>query len=71
MTLQTIAKDTCIVRNTGARKGRHIAVEPGSGTASRYLYYGRIVLDASDAAVRFETKGTDAFLYEARTLGAK
>ena len=56
MGLQQIAKDTCIVRNTGSRKGRHVAVEPGSATASRYLYYGRIVLDASDAAVRFETK---------------
>jgi 5-deoxy-glucuronate isomerase len=56
MTLQQIAKDTCIVRNTGARKGRHVAVEPGGGSASRYLYYGRIVLDGGDAPVRFDTR---------------
>ena len=55
MTLQQIAKDTCIVRNTGGRKGRHVAVEPG-GTASRYLSYGRIVLDADDRPIRFDTK---------------
>jgi len=48
-----IAKDTCIVRNTAGRKGRTLAVEPGA--ASRYLYYGRIVLDAGDAPIRFET----------------
>src|SRR5215467_16083435 len=53
MPLQQIAKDTCIVRNTAGHKGRTLAVEPGA--ASRYLYYGRIVLDAGDAPVRFET----------------
>jgi 5-deoxy-glucuronate isomerase len=55
MSLQQIAKDTCIVRDTARRKGRHVAVQPGD-TASRYLYYGRIVLDAGDAPVRFDTK---------------
>ena len=55
MTLQQLAKDTCIVRNTAGRKGRHIAVEPGD-TASRYLRYGRIVLDTGDAPMRFDTK---------------
>jgi 5-deoxy-glucuronate isomerase len=54
MTLQQLAKDTCIVRNTAARKGRHIAVEPGD-TAMRYLRYGRIVLDGGDAPIRFDT----------------
>ena len=44
MTLQQIAKDTCIVRNTAGQKGRTLAIEPGT-TASRYLHYGRIVLD--------------------------
>ena len=53
MSLQQIAKDTCIVRNTAGHKGRTLAVEPGP--ASRYLYYGRIVLDAGDAPIRFET----------------
>jgi 5-deoxy-glucuronate isomerase len=55
MSLPQIAKDTCIVRNTGSRKGRHVAVEPGGGSASRYLTYGRIVLDADDAPIRFDT----------------
>jgi 5-deoxy-glucuronate isomerase len=54
MSLQAITKDTCIVRNTGNRKGRTEAIAPGS-TASRYLHYGRIVLDGGDAAVRFQT----------------
>jgi 5-deoxy-glucuronate isomerase len=54
MPLQQIAKDTCIVRNTAARKGRHVSVAPGS-TASRYLHYGRIVLDKGDGPIRFDT----------------
>ena len=53
MSLQQLAKDTCIVRNTAARKGRTLSVEPGA--ASRYLYYGRILLDAGDAPIRFDT----------------
>src|SRR5215212_8178247 len=53
MSLQQLARDTCIVRNTAGRKGRTLSVEPGA--ASRYLYYGRIVLDAGDAPIRFET----------------
>jgi 5-deoxy-glucuronate isomerase len=61
MALQQIAKDTCIVRNTAARKGRTLAVTPGD-TASRYLHYGRVVLDARDTAVRFETKGLETGL---------
>src|SRR6185369_13890936 len=54
MSLQQLAKDTCIVRNTAGHKGRTLAVEPGA--ASRYLYYGRIMLDAGDAPIRFDTK---------------
>lgn len=54
MTLQQITKDTCIVRNTAARKGRNLSIAPGS-TASRYLHYGRIVLDAGEAPIRFDT----------------
>ena len=55
MTLQQISKDTCIVRNTGARKGRTSSIVPGS-TASRYLHYGRIVLGNGDSPVRFDNK---------------
>ena len=53
MSLQQIAKDTCIVRNTAGHTGRTLAVEPGA--ASRYLYYGRIVLDEGDVPIRFDT----------------
>ena len=61
MTLQQIAKDTCIVRNTAGQKGRTLAIEPGA-TASRYLHYGRIVLDTGDAPVRFDTKALETGL---------
>jgi len=54
MTLQQIAKDTCIIRNTAAKKGRTTAVAPGTA-ASRYLHYGRIILDAGDPALIFAT----------------
>jgi 5-deoxy-glucuronate isomerase len=54
VSLQQIAKDTCIVRNTAGRKGRTLAAGPGA-TALRYLHYGRIVLDEGDAPVRFDT----------------
>lgn len=48
MTLPSIDPKTCIVRNTGSRKGRHISVTP-ENTASQHLHYGRIILDAGDA----------------------
>src|SRR4030095_6244367 len=52
---EQIAKDTCIVRNTAAEKGRTHAVVPGK-TASKYLYYGRIILDAGGSPMKFDTK---------------
>jgi 5-deoxy-glucuronate isomerase len=55
MELLDIRKETCIIRNTASRKGRTIAVAPGTA-ASRYLYYGRTILDKGDAPVRFDTK---------------
>ena len=54
MNIQAITPDTCIVRNTAAARGRSIAVEPGR-TAARHLYYGRIILNAGDGALRLET----------------
>ena len=53
-----ISSAGCIVRNTGALKGRTQAVAPGL-VASRHLHYGRIVLDAGDAPVRFDTAGLE------------
>jgi 5-deoxy-glucuronate isomerase len=61
MPLQQIAKDTCIVRNTAGQKGRTLAIEPGA-TASRYLHYGRIVLDKEDAPIRFDTNALETGL---------
>jgi len=54
MTLHAIDPSTCIVRNTASAKGRTVAVSPGT-TASRHLYYGRIILDAGDAPLGFAT----------------
>ena len=54
MNIQPITTDSCIVRNTAAARGRTCAVEPGR-TAARHLRYGRIILSAGDAPIRFET----------------
>ncbi len=61
MKLEPINSGTCIVRNTGAHKGRRHFVEPGP-TAARQLRYGRIVLDPSDQPLRFETNGFEVGL---------
>jgi len=61
MTLQQIAKDTCIVRDTAGRKGRTTAVAPGTA-ASRYLHYGRIILDAGGGPLAFATKDMETGL---------
>ena len=53
MTTDTLAPTTCVIRNTHTRKGRTQAVTPGS--AMQHLHYGRIILDAGDGPVRFET----------------
>jgi 5-deoxy-glucuronate isomerase len=58
---EQIAKDTCIVRNTAAQKGRTQAVVPGK-TATKHLHYGRIILDAGDAPVSFHTKNMETGL---------
>lgn len=52
--LEAIAPGTCIVRDTAAKKGRSCSVAPGT-SASRHLRYGRVILDAGDAAVAFAT----------------
>jgi 5-deoxy-glucuronate isomerase len=50
----SITTQTCIVRDTGSRKGRTHAVVPGQ-TAAKHLHYGRIILDAADAPLSFAT----------------
>jgi 5-deoxy-glucuronate isomerase len=50
-----ITKETCYVPATHEGKGRRTAVAPGE-TAARFLHYGRITLDAGDAALVFENR---------------
>jgi 5-deoxy-glucuronate isomerase len=52
--LEPIRRETCVVKGTNAAKGRTTSVAPGK-TASRNLFYGRIILEASDAPIVFET----------------
>ncbi len=52
--LAPIKAKTCVVRDTAKRKGRHISVTPKT-TAARNLHFGRIVLAAHDAPVKFST----------------
>jgi 5-deoxy-glucuronate isomerase len=54
MQLHALTPDTCIVRNTAARKGRTESIAPGRG-ASRHLHYGRVILDAGDAPLDIKT----------------
>jgi 5-deoxy-glucuronate isomerase len=49
-----ITQASCVVRNTGAQRGRTFAVTP-ENTSSRYLHYGRIILAAEDAPLSFST----------------
>jgi 5-deoxy-glucuronate isomerase len=51
--LEKISRETCVVRGTHLAKGRTNAVSPGP-TASRNLFYGRILIDAGDPAIEFE-----------------
>lgn len=53
ITLPEITPETCFVPATHQGKGRRNAVAPGA-TAARNLHYGRITLDANDAAVNFD-----------------
>lgn len=52
--LENINRETCLVKGTHREKGRNISVTP-QNTATRYLHYGRIRLDAGDAPLTFET----------------
>jgi len=53
--LENIDATTCVVKGTNKGKGRNISVKPGE-TASRNLYYGRIIIEAGDAPVAFENE---------------
>jgi 5-deoxy-glucuronate isomerase len=49
-----LSVDRGVVRDTASRKGRTHAVAPNTAS-SRHLHYGRIILDADDAAVAWAT----------------
>jgi len=53
VTASSISTNTCFIRGTHAKKGRTEWLSPKSG-AVRELHYGRIILDADAAPVRFE-----------------
>ncbi|HUR97351.1 MAG TPA: 5-deoxy-glucuronate isomerase [Pyrinomonadaceae bacterium] len=59
--LEPIRRDTCVVKETHKHKGRSLTVAPGK-TASRNLHYGRIILDAGDAPLAFETASRETGL---------
>ena len=52
--LEPIKRDTCVVKGTHTQPGRTLSVSPGE-TASRNLFYGRIILKSGDAPLAFET----------------
>ena len=49
-----ISAERCIVRGTGSHKGRSLSVVPGR-SATRFLHYGRIILDGGQDGLRFDT----------------
>jgi 5-deoxy-glucuronate isomerase len=51
--VSSLNSENCVVRETASRKGRTLAVAPGS-TAAKHLHYGRIILDPSDR-ISFDT----------------
>jgi 5-deoxy-glucuronate isomerase len=60
-TLAPIDATTCVVRDTGSRRGRHISVSPAT-TAARHLHFGRIVLASSDPLLTFSTEDRETAL---------
>lgn len=51
--LENIDPATCVVKGTHLTKGRTNSVQPGK-TASRNLFYGRIIIECGDAPIVFE-----------------
>ncbi len=57
--------ERCVVRGTHRHRGRSRSVDPAT-TAARQLHYGRIVLHAGDAPLRFPTGGLETGLIALR-----
>jgi 5-deoxy-glucuronate isomerase len=69
MNFHPIEPRTCIIRNTAATKGRTQSLTPGLHPV-RLLRYGRVILDADDAAVAFSTGELETALICLRGSGA-
>jgi 5-deoxy-glucuronate isomerase len=52
--VETLTPSSCIVRDTARKKGRTLSVSPGPAP-TKFLHYGRIILDAGDAPISFAT----------------
>ena len=61
MSQPSIKPETCVIRDTAGKKGRHISVAPGT-TATQHLRYGRIVLDAGDAPIAIDNGDSETAL---------
>jgi 5-deoxy-glucuronate isomerase len=59
--LENIDPATCVVKGTHLRKGRTLTVKPGE-TASRNLFYGRVIIEPGDAPIAFENGGFETGL---------
>ena len=57
----SLTKEHCLIRGTGARRGRTRWVAPGT-TAARFLHYGRVILGGGEAPLRFGTAVHEAAL---------
>jgi len=57
--LPPIDARTCVVRDTGSRRGRHVSITPAT-TAARHLHFARIVLD--DEPLTFATEDRETAL---------
>ena len=61
MLAKPLTHDQIVFRRTNAQKGRHISVTPAN-SATRYLSYGRIILDTATPAVSFDAGGDEVGL---------
>lgn len=59
--LEKIDPATCVVKGTNRKRGRTNSVSPGT-TASRNLFYGRIIIEPGDAPIAFENAGHETGL---------
>ena len=56
-----ISLSGCVIRGTDSKKGRTSWLVPGE-QAVRHLHYGRIILEAGDASVRFNNENRESGL---------